>query len=212
MRPAAFATLFVVITLVAVQGQTATTQWKTPWGDPDLQGTWSNQTLTPLERPAEFKDKSVLTEAEAAAYEKRIVDQGNVDNRTPGTVQDVNLAYNQVWWDRGNKIVADRRTSLIVDPADGKIPSLTPAAQKRRDEDRKASDNERSAASWLDFDVYSRCIIRSALPRRSTGYNNNYEIVQAPGMVAILQEQMHDTRIIPLDGRPHLPGNVRQWL
>ena len=180
MRPSAFATLFMVLTVVAVQGQTVTTpaikagttgersgQWKTPWGDPDLQGTWSNQTLTPLERPAEFKDKPVLTEAEAAAYEKRIVDQGNVDNRTPGTVQDVNLAYNQVWWDRGNKIVADRRTSLIVDPPDGRIPPLTPAAQKRREEDRKASDGEKFAASWLDFDVYSRCIIRSALPRLS---------------------------------------------
>jgi hypothetical protein len=186
--------------------------WRTPWGDPDLQGTWSNQTLTPLERPRQFADKPVLTEAEAAAYEKQLVEAGNVDNRTPGTVQDVNLAYNQVWWDRGNTIVADRRTSLIVDPPDGRIPALTPAAQKRRDEDRKASDNEKFAASWLDFDVYSRCIIRSALPRLSTGYNNNYEIVQAPGLVAIVQEQMHETRMIPLGNGPHLPSTVRQWL
>ena len=137
------------------------TGWKTPWGDPDLQGTWSNQTLTSLERPREFADKPVLTEAEAAAYEKRLVQQGNVDNRTPGTEQDVSLAYNQVWWDRGNRIVADRRTSLVVDPADGRIPQLTPAAQKRRAEDRAASAAEKTAASWLDFDVYSRCIIRS---------------------------------------------------
>ena len=215
MRAAALATLFLVLALVGVRGQAPAqrssapaikagatgekaTQGKTPWGDPDLQGTWSNQTLTPLERPTEFKDKPVLTEAEAAAYEKRLVEAGNVDNRTPGTVQDVNLAYNQVWWDRGNKIVADRRTSLIVDPPDGRIPPLTPAAQKRREEDRKASDSEKFAASWLDFDVYSRCIIRSALPRLSTGYNNNYEIVQSPGYVAILQEQMHETRIIPV--------------
>ena len=170
MRPAALATL-LVLALAQLQAQTpavkvgAADATKTPWGDPDLQGTWSNQTLTPLERPAQFKDKPVLTEAEAAAYEKQLVDAGNVDNRTPGTVQDVNLAYNQVWWDRGNRIVADRRTSLIVDPPDGRIPPLTPAAQKRREEDRKASDNEKFAASWLDFDVYSRCIIRSALRR-----------------------------------------------
>jgi len=209
MRAATIATSFVVLALVVVHGQG---QSKTPWGDPDLQGTWSNQTLTPLERPAQFKDKPVLTEAEAAAYEKRLVEQGDVDNRTPGTVQDVNLAYNQVWWDRGNKIVADRRTSLIVDPPDGRIPALTPAAQKRREEDRKAGDNEKSAASWLDFDVYSRCIIRSALPRLSTGYNNNYEIVQSPGFVAIMQEQMHETRIIPLGNQPHLTSTVRQWL
>jgi len=221
MRTAAVATLYV-LALVSLDAQdrakpqtgtkTAATQWRTPWGDPDLQGTWSNQTLTPLERPKDFADKPVLTEAEAADYEKRLVQAGNVDNRQPGTVQDVNLAYNQVWWDRGNKIVADRRTSLIVDPTDGKIPPLTPAAQKRRDEDRKASDNERSAASWLDFDVYSRCIIRSALPRLSTGYNNNYEIVQSPGYVAILQEQMHETRIIPVGNGTHLPSSVRQWL
>ncbi|HXD15759.1 MAG TPA: hypothetical protein VN654_02010 [Vicinamibacterales bacterium] len=211
---AAIATLFVLVglALVPLAAQQAKSQWKTPWGDPDLQGTWSNQTLTPLERPRQFADKPVLTEAEAAAYEKQLVDAGNVDNRNPGTVQDVNLAYNQVWWDRGNKIVADRRTALIVDPPDGRIPALTSAAQKRRDEDRSASDNEKSAASWLDFDVYSRCIIRSALPRLSTGYNNNYEIVQAPGVVAIVQEQMHETRMIPLGNAPHLPSDVRQWL
>mgnify|MGYP003694148771 CR=1 FL=1 len=76
----------------------------------------------------------------------------------------------------------------------------------------RASDGEKTAASWLDFDVYSRCIIRSALPRLSTGYNNNYEIVQSPGYVAIMQEQMHDTRIIPVGTGPHLPATVRQWL
>ena len=233
MRAATIATLYV-LALVSVDAQTGTkpqgqpaeasnakagtrtpataTSLKTPWGDPDLQGTWSNQTLTPLERPREFADKPVLTEAEATAYEKRLVQQGNVDNRTPGTEQDVSLAYNQVWWDRGNKIVADRRTSLIVDPADGRVPQLTPAAQKRRAEDRAASAAEKNAASWLDFDVYSRCIIRSALPRLSTGYNNNYEIVQSPGFVSILQEQMHETRIIPLGNSPHLPSTVRQWL
>ena len=210
MRAAAIGTLYVLtLALVCVDAQTA---WKTPWGDPDLQGTWSNQTLTPLERPKEFADKPRLTEAEATAYEKRLVAAGNVDNRQPGTQQDVDLAYNQVWWDRGNKIVADRRTSLIVDPADGKIPPLTAAAQKRRADALKAAANEKFAASWLDFDVYSRCIIRSALPRLSTGYNNNYEIVQSPGYVAILQEQVHETRIIPIGGGGTLPSTVRQWL
>jgi hypothetical protein len=212
MRATALATLLSLVALAPLGAQQTKNQWKTPWGDPDLQGTWSNQTLTPLERPREFAGKPVLTEAEAAAYEKRLIEAGNVDNRTPGTVQDVNLAYNQVWWDRGNRIVADRRTSLIVDPPDGRIPPLTPAAEKRREEDRKASDNEKFAASWLDFDVYSRCIIRSALPRLSTGYNNNYEIVQSPGYVAIMQEQMHETRIIPLGNGAHVPSTIRQWL
>jgi len=226
MRAAAIVTLFVLVVIpLPAQGQVAPAgkagasaearsakAWRTPWGDPDLQGTWSNQTLTPLERPREFANKPVLTEAEAAAYEKRLVDEGNVDVRQPGTERDVGLAYNQVWWDRGNKIVADRRTSLIVDPADGRVPPLTPAAEKRRAEDRALGAREKTAESWEVFDVYSRCIIRSALPRLSTGYNNNYEIVQSPGYVAILQEQMHETRIIPLGSNPHLPSTVRQWL
>ena len=200
-----------LLALATVHGQTAVK--RTPWGDPDLQGTWNNQTLTPLERPAEFANIPVLSEAEAAAYEARLRTDGNADVRTPGTRRDVITAYNDVWWDRGNRIVADRRTSLVVDPPDGRIPALTPAGEKRRAAELDAAaTQDDTAGSWLDFDVYTRCIIRSALPRLSTGYNNNYEIVQSPGYVAILQEQMHDTRIIPLDGRPHLPGNVRQFL
>jgi len=131
----------------------------------------------------------------------------------PGSRRAVTVAYNDVWWDRGDRIVADRRTSLIVDPADGKVPPLTPAGQARAEAARKRNaEMGDNPASWEDVDVYSRCIMRSALPRLSTGYNNNYEIVQTPGYVAILQEQIHDTRIIPLDGRPHLPRTVGQWL
>ena len=203
----------VVVILFASAPLAAQQSPKTPWGDPDLQGTWTNQTLTPLERPAEFAGKPVLTEEEARAYEGRLRQQNNADIRTPGTRRDVTVAYNDVWWDRGERIVADRRTSLIVDPADGRIPPLTPAAAKRAAAARAANaavgDNPSAPE---DLDVYSRCIIRSALPRLSTGYNNNYEIVQTPGYVAILQEQIHDTRIIPLDGRPHLTSGVRQWL
>jgi hypothetical protein len=219
---AATAIAVLALTLAGVDAQTrpaagqqaARSTFKTPWGDPDLQGTWSNQTLTPLERPAEFATKPVLSEAEAAAYEKRLVRDIDADIRTPGTRRDVTIAYNNVWWDRGNRIVADRRTSLIVDPPDGKVPALTPAGRARADRERKiaASNIEEHAASWEDFDVYSRCIMRSGLPRLSTGYNNNYEIVQTPGYVAILQEQIHETRIIPLNGMPHVPGSVRQWL
>jgi hypothetical protein len=208
----ALGSAIVLGTLTPLSGQSAR-QYRTPWGDPDLQGTWSNQTITPLERPKEFADKSHFTEEEARAYETRMRQQLNVDNRTPGTERDVSLAYNDAWWDRGEKIVEDRRTALIIDPADGRIPPLTPAAQERAAAERKASAAEdRSPGSWEDFDVYSRCIMRSALPRLSTGYNNNYEIVQTPGYIAIFQEQMHDTRIIPLGKVPHAPDSVRTWL
>jgi len=135
-----------------------------------------------------------------------------VDNRNPGTVQDVNLAYNQVWWDRGNRIVADRRTSLVVDPPDGRVPPLTPAAQSGGTKTARRRMPRSSRRRGLDFDVYSRCIIRSALPRLSTGYNNNYEIVQAPGLGghhAGAGARDADDR---LGNTPHLPSDVRQWL
>src|SRR5262245_6879876 len=109
------AAVICLVALVSIEAQ-APRGFKTPWGDPDLQGTWSNQTLTPLERPAEFANKPVLSAAEAIDYEKRLLRNNDADVRNPGTRQDVNTAYNNVWWDRGNKIVADRRTSLIVDP------------------------------------------------------------------------------------------------
>ena len=212
IRVIGWAAAAAALTLVA-SAPVAAQSFRTPWGDPDLQGTWTNQTLTALERPAEFANKPVLTEEEARAYVARLRQQNNADIRTPGTRRDVTVAYNDAWWDRGESIVADRRTSLIVDPADGKIPALTAEGQKRA-----AAARARSAAigdnpaAPEDLDVYSRCIIRAALPRLSTGYNNNYEIVQTPGYVAILQEQIHDTRIIALDGRPHLNPGVRQFL
>jgi hypothetical protein len=212
VRTAAAGVVVFVLALATIHGQTTAFK-KTPWGDPDLQGTWTNQTLTPLERPAELAGKPVLTEAEAGPYETKLRREANVDAREPGTRQDVALGYNDVWWDRGNRIVADRRTSLVSDPADGRIPALTPEGQARGAADRRAAAvQEESAASWEEFDASSRCIMRSPLPKLASAYNNNFEIVQSPGYVAIMQEQVHDVRIIPLNGMPHLPGTVRQWL
>ena len=203
----------VVVALGAASLDAQSRAFRTPWGDPDLQGVWSNQTLTPLERPTEFAGKTQLTEQEAAEYQARLRRQINADNRERGTLRDVNTAYNDFWWDRGERIVPDRRTSLIVDPQDGRVPEMTPAGRARLAAEAEANRRESEfPAGPEDFDVYSRCIIRGALPRLSTGYNNNYQIVQTPGYVAILQEQIHETRIVPLDARPHLPGAVRQWL
>jgi hypothetical protein len=203
----------VAVALGAALLEAQSRPFRTPWGDPDLQGVWSNQTLTPLERPTEFAGKTQLTEQEAAEYQARLRRQINADNRERGTLRDVNTAYNDFWWDRGERIVPDRRTALIVDPPDGKVPEMTPAGRARLAAEAEANRRESEfPAGPEDFDVYSRCIIRGALPRLSTGYNNNYQIVQTPGYVAILQEQIHETRIVPLDARPHLPGAVRQWL
>ena len=193
---------------------TATKAWRTPWGDPDLQGAWSNATTTPLQRPAKYAGREFLTKEERAALDKDTAIA--TDKRSEkGTPDDVNGAYNGFWWERG---WSDGRTSLIYDPQDGRIPALTPEGQKRQAEQaRLAQTNEgyRGAGPYnspKDLELYTRCIVRSGLPRVPTGYDNNYQIVQAPGYVAIFQEQIHETRVIPLDGRPHLDSNVRQWL
>jgi hypothetical protein len=213
VRSAAFVAAMMAMAVAAGAQSRAADTVRTPWGDPDLQGLWTNQTLTPLERPAEFAGKTHLTEAEAREYEARLRRENDTDIRTPGTERDVALGYNDAWWDRGDRILPDRRTSLIVDPPDGKVPPLTPAGEARLAAERAGARREQEgAASWQDFDVSSRCIIRRPLPRLPGSYNNNYQIVQTPGYVAILQEEVHETRIIPLGGPPHLPASMRQWL
>ena len=174
---------------------------RTPWGDPNLQGVWSYATLTPLERPAALAGREFFTPEEAAARDAAV----GVDRPpSPGDTG----TYNALWFDRG-KISSNLRTSLIVDPPDGRLP-LTPEAQKRlaaRAEDRRAHP----ADSWLDRSAWDRCITYHGVPPISTGYNNTYQIFQTPGYVAILVENIHDVRIIPLDARPRLGDSIRQW-
>jgi hypothetical protein len=189
------------------------TQTRTADGHPDLQGIWSNAVITPLERPAELAGKPVLTEQEAAAYEKQMLERNNVDRREEvGTDLDVARAYNESWWDRGTKVVKSRRTSLIVDPPDGRIPPLTPEAQ-RHAADRAEARQLHPADGPEDRALNERCILTNTTgpPMLPGPYNNNYQIVQTPGSVVIFNEMIHETRTIPLDGRPHLPKNIRQW-
>ena len=182
---------------------------RTPDGQPDLQGTWTNTTITPLERPADLAGKAVLTAQEAAEYEKVTVARQTGDRRDGPAEVDVGRSYNEFWRDRGTKVIESRRTSLITDPPDGKIPPLTPQAQKKladaREYNRRhATDGPENRSLW------ERCLTRG-LPMLPGPYNNDFQIVQGPGYVAILHEMIHDTRIIPLDGRPHLPPAIRQW-
>jgi hypothetical protein len=187
---------------------------RTADGRPDLQGTWSTATVTPLERPKELGDKAVLTDEEAGDFAKRTVAQRNTDNRGEG-VRDVTSAYNDHWYDRGTKVVPTNRTSLIVDPPDGKVPPLTTEGQARANAaiPNSGFQDSRNTASWVERGLWERCITRGLPAVMLPGaYNNNYQIVQSPGAVAILAEMIHDSRIIPLDGRPHLPPTVRQWM
>ncbi len=178
--------------------------WKplrTAWGDPDLQGVWSYATLTPLERPAAVQGREFYTPEEAASR-----DAESLEDRPPAPGD--TGAYNAHWFDRGT-VLGDRRTSLIVDPPDGRLP-LTAEGRKRVAEIAE-SRKLRPADSWLDRTNWDRCITYHGVPPVSTGYNNAYEIMQIPGYVVIRVEMIHDVRVIPVDGRPRLTENIRQW-
>ena len=185
---------------------------RTSDGQPDIQGVWSAATVTPLERPADLAGKLVFTEAEAAEYEKNWLLRNNQDRREGGADADLGRAYNDFWWDRGTKTIKTRKTSLIVDPPEGRIPALTPVAQKRN-ADRAEARRLHPADGPEDRPLSERCIMLGAggTPIVPTAYNNNYQIVQAPGFVTFLSEMVHDTRVIPLDGRPHLSPQIRQF-
>jgi hypothetical protein len=192
---------------------------RTPWGHPDLQGTWDNHTITPLERPAAFAGKEFLTGEEAAALEKKAVLDNTAEARQTGD-RDVNTAYNDFWWDRATTVVGTRRTSLIVDPKDGRIPALTPEARQRQaiEPDHRplratgGFEAGRGGDSWEDRSLWERCITQG-LPRiASNAYNSNIAIVQTPQYVVIHHEMIHESRVIPLDGRPHLDPRLRLWM
>ncbi len=180
---------------------------RTPWGDPDLQGIWTTQTLTPLERPAEFAGKEFLTPEEAAAYESERSVNRNQDRRDGGAEVDIARAYNDFWWDRGTKLVEDRRTSLVIDPQDGRIP-YNPETRTRAEEQR-AYRVTGPFNSFLDVDTGERCLT-DGLPIVPGAYNNNFQILQTPDSVAILHEMFRDRRIIRLETQSR--STIRQWL
>ena len=204
--------LIVMITAASLPAAKNWTGPHTPDGQPDLQGLWTNATITPLERPKELTGKEKFTEQEAAEYEKRVLEETNKDRRDGSPEADVGRAYNDAWWDRGTKVVPTLRTSIVVDPPDGKVPALTAEAQKAAS--ARAAVLQRLPAGPEDRGLPERCILwpTAGPPMLPSAYNNNYQILQTPGYVVIFIEMIHDVRIIPLDGRPHLPGHIRQWM
>ena len=176
---------------------------RTADGRPDLQGTWDFAQLTPLERPGEFAGKDTITEEEAEQFAQRRVETTHKDRRDGGATVDIERAYNDFWWDFGTRIAT--QPSLVVDPPDGRIPSLTPAAQQRIEKRRNHFDNpeERPLAE--------RCILgfNSGPPMVPSAYNNNVQLVQMSGYVVILNEMIHSARIVDLSGRPHRPQTMR---
>jgi hypothetical protein len=177
-------------------------------GHPDLQGVWTNATFTPFERPAELAGREFFTDEEAAAYQQKRL---NDENSQP----EDDIHYDNVIWLREKlpKVMSNRRTSLVIDPPDGRVPAMTAEAKARaaaRAEARKQQDPSDVEARTLT----ERCIIWPHVgpPMVPAGYNSNLQIVQTPGYVMIVQEMIHDVRVIPLDGRPHLPASIRPWM
>ncbi len=191
----------------------------TSWGVPDLQGTWDFRSITPLERPAVFGDKATLTAAEAAEWEDRRRQEraaraaagGTPDPDVEPSQGDVDVGYNSFWLDLGDRVSGTMRTSLLVDPPNGRLPKMTVDAVRRM--------NERYAL-WGqppggpdDRNAYERCIVgfNAGPPMTPGAYNNMMEIFQSPGYVVIMTEMINDHRVIPTDGRPHADESMRFW-
>jgi hypothetical protein len=184
----------------------------TPWGDPDLQGTWDYRTITPLERPMNMGDRQFLTDAEATQLEARAAKRLD---EPPDADVPANTIHAPYWTDPGRRVQDDKRTSLIIDPPDGRLPQLTPEGQMRLATGGRGGTGGREggkADGPEDRSSLERCITQG-LPTSNlpTLYNNNVAIYQAPGYVALVHEMVHEVRIVPLDGRGALTPKIRQW-
>ena len=193
---------------------------RTPWGDPDLEGTWPGSQMAgvPLQRAESLGTRNVLTEEEFAARKAQAARQA-VQDVADFDFDNPSVPFGQVgggqsppqhWFERGEP---QRQASLIVDPPNGRMPALTAAAQKREAQQRADRASRGSSDSYTDFTLYERCITRglvgSILPG---GYNNGNQIVQSPGYVTIVNEMIHESRVVPIDGRSHLSATIRNYL
>ncbi|HIE93791.1 MAG TPA: hypothetical protein EYQ83_13330 [Acidobacteria bacterium] len=210
-----FLLVVVVLTPVETLAQSAAPPAgsgpRTAWGAPDLQGIWDFRTITPLERPDELAGKEVLTAEEAAEYEQRSLNRQNKDLRAEDGIsaqRDVANAYNQFWWDYGDRLTEDRRTSLVVDPPDGKIPRNPEALSRFA---ALAGAMGGTPAGPEDRPLWERCILgfNSGPPMLPSAYNNNVQLLQTPDTVVIFNEMVHNARIVPLASQPRLPDDLR---
>ena len=204
--------LLTAVLMVALSTSAPAAEYEMPrtaWGHPDLRGTYSNTTLTPFERPDALGEKAFYTEEEVAELEQERADEIASTNAAPASPAPAGgriVGYAQHWLEVGTKVVGDRRTSLVVDPPNGRVP-IRPEALAERDHNLEESFND-----YVHIDRWVRCITRGVpggfFP---VGYNNNYIFVQTPETVAIYFEMIHNVRVIPLDGRPPVDEDISLW-
>ena len=225
MRHRVLASMCVVAGVVSLSALpvAAQTAPRTAWGQPDLRGVWDFRTITPLQRPESLAEQEFLTEEEAANLEQEVLDRNADLANRPALRTEVTESvdrgadgapgfYNNFWLDRGTRAVGTRRTSLIIDPPNGRIPDLTASGQRTADA-RRAYRQEHPADSWVDRSAYDRCILgfNAGPPITPGGYNQNLHLFQTPDHVVLVTEMVHTVRVVPLDGRPALSDGVRQW-
>ena len=231
LRPGVAAlSILSLLAALPASGQSTASRYqpeRTSWGAPRIDGLWDFRTLTPLERPRELADKAYFTAEEAQAFRERTLRLLDVDNRTgEASQQDVEGAYNSFWWDWGTELGDDLRTSLIVDPPDGRLPAITAEAMARLEEqNRLRTPPVRDLLSYSanpatfrpegpeSVGLSERCLVgfNAGPPLNPSAYNNNLRIVQTPDYVVLVTEMVHDARIVPLDGRPHLSAGLHRW-
>ena len=213
MRPLLFllAAVLALPALALAQGDAP----RTAWGAPDLQGVWDFRTITPLQRPEDLGDKEFLTEEEASAREQAVIDRNielwEADARRTEAGGNVG-GYNNFWMDRGTRVIGTRRTSLIIDPPNGRMPEMTEAGRARQAAGR-GSFSDQIQSSYTDFSNADRCLMgfNAGPPITPGGYNQNVQVFQTPDEVVLLTEMVHTVRVVPLDGRPSLDDSLAQW-
>ena len=194
-----------VVVATSAAGQTATPT--TPWGDPDLQGIWGSSGATPMERPDTYQGRETLSDEEVAQLRQESAerDEQLLNRPAQRTEAGGNVgAYNNLWMERG---LRSNRTSMLVDPPEGRFPPLTAAGEIAR------TSRDRGDDSWEDRHIWERCVTRGGMPNAMfpRAYNNNMQVFQSPGWVVMLIEQIHEVRVVPLDDRPQASPNIGQW-
>ena len=220
LRVALVTVALVMPAPVWAQARTDAAPVRTPDGQPDISGVFTFRTLTPLQRPEALEGQATLSAEDAAAFEASERRRLNRDTFDPETgapsagyqsrAEGGVLSYNEFWYERGIELTSDKRTSLVVDPPDGRIPYTPEFAEANRL--RRLNLRNGFADHYTDRSLTDRCLMgsNSGPPMRPGSYNNNVQILQIPGYVVLVNEHIHNTRIIPVDGRPH--GNIRQWV